>query len=242
MKMLLAYLKRMYLKTNEFYVGIFFRKSMSESTIRSQTVPSLVSTPRSTPADEASVSILSGLSGGVEGKRKRPPLWPVPLALAVAMGVALAWWQGVPGVLFDGGLLPEPGDAPIVENAVSSSAPGEAPAQNQNPVGASVSDVAVEPMGAQMPPSVAVIEEVAPPAVLPSGDSGADPGGASAAVEIGLVSPEAAEPKQLATTRPRAQSRKAAPAARKTTPRAESASGDADVDIITAIVKGVSSR
>jgi len=215
---------------------------MSDSPIRSQTVPSLVSTPLSTSSDETSVSILSGLSDGGERRRKRSPLWPVPLALALAISVAIAWWQGLPDMVLGAEVPPDAGGAAVSAPVAASLSQGVAPVSDLVVPSPSDVAVAVEPVVADALPAVAVIEEVPPQIPTPEAVGGLAPDGPSAAVEIGLVSPEAAEPKQVAVTRLPKQTRKAMPAPQKTARRAAPVSADADVDIITAIVKGASSR
>lgn len=214
---------------------------MSESTLRSQTAPSLVSAPQSTQSDDASVSILSGLSCVADRKRKKRPLWPVFLGLFIVMAAGLVWWQGLPEVSGDMVQRAEVAEtvAPV-SRVPSSSHDGEAASTPIVETGGGDAGIAAAPL--PEPPAVAVIEEVAAPPALTTDAVGAEEGGPSAAVEIGLVSPEAAEPKSAAASTPPVAARKAASTSRKPSRRAVPASADADVEIITAIVKGAASR
>jgi len=212
---------------------------MSESTIGSQTLPSLVASPQSTSADETSVSILSGLGGGNEGKKSKRPAWPLALVLITVFGAGMMWWLLEPTALDDGGAsvataspLPEP---PVGESTASATT--DTPAVTET-ISADALAVASEAPA----PTSAVIEEATVPTDSPL-ETLLEPEvpTSSAAVDIGLVSPDAAEPKALAVV-PHKSARKTTSAARKTPRRAEPTRSDADVDIITAIVKGAATR
>jgi len=212
---------------------------MSESTLRSQAVPSLVSAPQSTPSDDGSISILSGLTGADGRKRKKRPLWPVLLALVVAMVAGgLVWWQGLSEVSSDTAMR-----AAVSEAVASAPSPSQEDELASTPIVETAGgDVGIAAAPLPEPPAVAVIEDVPAPSGIAPDPAVADATGASAAVEIGLVSPEAAEPKPVAVAAPRAVARKAASTPRKPPRRAVPASADADVEIITAIVKGAAPR
>lgn len=214
---------------------------MSESTLRSQTVPSLVSAPQSTPSDDATVSILSGLSGTDDRKRRRRPLWPAFLALVAAMAAGLVWWQGLPEVSGDTALRAEVAET-VAPVSPESSRSHDGDTASMSIVETTASDPGIAAAPLPEPPAVAVIEEVPVQSGVAPDAAGADTTGASAAVEIGLVSPEAAEPKSVAVAAPRVAARKTASTPRKPPRRAIPASADADVEIITAIVKGAASR
>jgi outer membrane biosynthesis protein TonB len=238
----------MYLKTNEFYVGIFFRINMNNASNRPRAVPSLISNEPAPATEGAAVNILQGLSGREETRRPRPARGPLAL-LAVVLMVAVAagiGWQGLTDTAMTAdtaGTVQASVDAPVgavepPDAAPVTQAEAEAPVV-QAPMEAAT--LVEAPMGLQAALEAAPVE------------AGADASETveSPAVALGLVSPQAAEVPEAKPVRPtpraaaaRERPRKAATPARAaaTRPAQASASADKDVDIITAIVRNTGVR
>ena len=223
---------------------------MKESSVRAQSLPSLISNDQPPTPEGASVNILSGLSGGDGAVRRRRPRWPLAAVFVVLLGGVLVWGLSAKSLRTPNESNVMAGDAPPLDPPVSvhmsplATAPDVPPPAEDAPPRideASASGIAASPT------AVAVITEVASaPSVQEAPEVPAESTETSAAVDLGLVSPEAAErPAQTGTPKAPRKSvvaKKSSQAPKRAAKRVDRSPADADVDIITAIVRNASSR